>query len=259
MPKISSEIAKTTDHIPQPQATRQGIDPERKYDQTSLRETSHGQWIHRDYGAHFFRWGFAGRFVNSETRILDVGCGPDVPMINILTMPRSQVPKEYVGVDMNKQPRKCPSRQWAKLHWEFDFIARREELGLFDLVTNFEVIEHMRKADGVRLLEVMRDCLNDDGKILLSTPVFNGKAAANHIHEWTVTELQDAVEEAGLSVEARYGTFASWNDIRKVCTPYERKLLEEVGRFYGGEVLACFLAPKYPDHSRNNTWVLTRA
>jgi 2-polyprenyl-3-methyl-5-hydroxy-6-metoxy-1,4-benzoquinol methylase len=246
-------------HVPQPQATRQGIDPDRQFDKTSLRATAHGKWVHRDYGAHFFRWGFAGRFVTSDTDVLDVGCGPDVPMIDVLTMPRSQVPRSYLGVDMNREPRKHPTRQWASFRWQFDFTSGYASLGQFDLITNFEVIEHMRKADGERLLVAMRACLRDgDSRILLSTPVFNGKAAANHIHEWTVAELSESAARCGLTVVDRFGTFASWNDVRKVCTEAERKLLDEVGRFYGGEVLACFLAPKYPDASRNNTWVLKK-
>ena len=254
MPRI--DTTDSSDHVPQPAATRQGIDPDREFDKTSLRRGAHGKWVHRDYGAHFFRWGFAGRFVGPTSRVLDVGCGPDVPMIDALTMPRSQVPAAYVGVDMNRRPSKHPTRQWATLLWEFDFTSRFTELGEFDVVINFEVIEHMRKRDGMALLDAMRRCLAPGGRLLLSTPVFNGKAAANHLHEWTIPEMQEAVEDVGLEVVKRHGTFASWNTIKKVCTASEKALLDEVGAFYGGEVLACFLAPKYPDASRNNVWVL---
>jgi site-specific DNA-cytosine methylase/2-polyprenyl-3-methyl-5-hydroxy-6-metoxy-1,4-benzoquinol methylase len=237
---------------------RQSNDPDRVFDRSSLRANSHGQWIHRDYAAHFFRWSWAGRFVTPETEVLDVGMGPDVAFVGVLTMPRSQVPHRYVGVDLNKAPHKVPSRQWAELKWEFNFLERYAELGQFDLVTNFEVIEHMYKPDGIRLLAGMAKCLKPNGKLLLSTPVFNGKAAANHLHEWQVPELQAEIEAQGLVVEARYGTFASQNELRRSADPAHLELVRRLSAFHSGEVLACFLAPLYPDASRNNVWVLRR-
>lgn len=237
---------------------RENQDAARQYDKTSLRANSHGQWIHRDYLAHAFRWAFAGRFVNGQTELLDVGCGPDIPMINVLTMPRNQVPKRYVGVDYNRKPLKHPTRQWATIHWQFDFMERYAELGQFDLVTNFEVIEHMHKPDGIRLLNAMRECVKPTGLIMVSTPVFNGKAAANHIHEWTIPELAEEIDRAGLEVAARYGTFASQRDIQKVASAEELAIAERLSKFYSGEVMATFLAPLYPDASRNNIWVLRR-
>jgi site-specific DNA-cytosine methylase/SAM-dependent methyltransferase len=245
-------------HVPQPSRFRRGVDPEREFDRTSLRANSHGQWIHRDYGAHFFRWGFAGRFVTNETDVLDVGCGPDVMMIHALTMPRNQVPRSYVGVDLNREPKKHPARQWATLRWEFNFTERGDELNQFDLVTCFEVLEHMRKADGLRLLEVLRRRLRPSATLLLSTPVFNGKAAANHLMEWQIDELKAAVEAAGLAVERRHGTFASQGDIRRAASAAELDVVERLSAYYSGEVLACFLAPLYPDASRNNVWVLSK-
>jgi len=241
----------------QPTSSKRAVPP-RKFDTTALHEKAHGEYVHRDYAAHFFRWGFAGRFVNASVSVLDVGCGVDVPFMKVLTHPRSNVPKSYVGVDYNSRPRKLPSRQWATLYFDFDFTSRYDELGQFDLVTNFEVIEHMAKPDGEKLLSGMANCLNDDGRLLLSTPVFNGKAAANHVHEWTIDELTESIDGADLEVVDRFGTFASYNAITKVCSPQEKILIERLKSFYSGEVLSCFLAPKYPDASRNNVWVLKK-
>lgn len=240
-------------------------DFERRYDTTQLRENGHGRRVHRDYAAHYFRWGWASRFVEAgKTRVLDVGCGQDLPMVKILTASLSTVPAKYVGVDLNRV--KTSGISWvAKIYDEFDFPGGGwetvlAEQGEFNLISCFEVIEHMHREDGLRLLSGMRECLDADGKILLSTPVYNGrKMAANHLKEYTVDELQELIEETGLIVVERFGTFASWNDVRRVCTAQERALIDEVGRFYGGDVLACFLAPKYPDASRNNAWVLSKS
>ena len=246
----------TTVEKKQPSRIRETVDPEREFDKTSLRQNSHGQWIHRDYGAHFFRWGFAGRYVTGTTDVLDVGCGPDVQMVNVLTMPRNQVPRSYTGIDLNKKPRQHPNRQWATIHWEFNFIERWQELGQFDLVTNFEMIEHMHKVDGDRLLVALAGTLRSSGTLLLSTPVFNGKAAANHLHEWTIPELTESIEKAGLKVVKRYGTFASQRDLNKVASSTDLEIVQRLRGYYSDEVLACFLAPLYPDASRNNLWVI---
>lgn len=254
--EVITEVVPPWSDTPQPSRVRQSVDPSREFDTTSLRANAHGQWVHRDYGAHFFRWGFAGRFVTGETDVLDIGCGPDVPMINALTMPRNQVPRSYVGVDMNNEPQRAPSRGWATLHWNFDFTKNYKKLGQFDLVTCFEVIEHARTDDGLKLLKGMRACLRPTGKILLSTPVFNGKAAANHLHEYTIEELRRAVAKAGLQIAQRFGTFASQRDIKKVATAAELDVVKRLSDYYSGEVLSCFLAPLYPDASRNNVWLL---
>lgn len=258
MPKLRPD---TEDDLPSadPQPTRSNKPrEERQFDQTALTAKSHGYLVHRDYAAHFFRWGFAGRMVDPTTDVLDVGCGVDCPFVKVLTgtYPGSQ-PHSYVGVDMNaiKDP---PKRTWATYHGEFDFTSRYDELGEFDLITNFEVIEHMAPKDGLKLLVGMRECLKSDGTLLLSTPVFSGRAARNHIHEYVIPELQSLIESAGLTVERRYGTFASLNSLKRVATPEHLDTLKRLNEFYSGNVTACFLAPLYPDASSNNMWVLKR-
>ncbi len=242
----------------QPSRFRESVDPDREFDKTSLREKSHGQWIHRDYFAHAMRWSHAGRYISGKTDVLDVGCGPDVQLINVLTMPRNQVPKSYVGVDLNREPQKHPNRGWATLHWNFNFLERWQELGQFDVVTCFEMVEHLHAPDGIRLLTGIRGCLREDGLALLSTPVFSGKAAATHLHEYTIEELGDAIATAGLSVERRFGTFANATAIRKVASQEDLRLLERLHPYYSDEILACIIAPLYPDVARNNIWLLRR-
>ena len=237
-------------------------DLERRFDTTQLHESQHGRYVHRDYAAHFFRWGFASRFVESKkTRLLDVGCGQDLPLVKVLAARIQTAPAAYVGVDLNKIPKKSGIAWVEAIYDEFNFIDRYDEIKIghkkFDLATCFEMIEHMHQEDGFKLLKRIKKLMYDGGRLLLSTPVYDGKKmAANHLKEYTVPELQEIIYAAGWTIEARYGTFASWNDVRRVCTQSEKELLDEVGAFYGGDVLACFLAPKYPDASRNNVWVL---
>lgn len=219
--------------------------------------------VHRDYAAHFFRWSFALRYVNDKTHVLDVGCGSDTPMAKAIHWRfTGKRPASYVGVDLGRLPRAPNYRQWATFLPEFDFTRRWRELAEvyrpFDLIVCFEAIEHMPVAAGARLLAGARQLLAHDGVMLLSTPVFNGRAAKNHIHEYTIPELERAIARAGLAVERRCGTFASYPAMKKACGPEELRLLNELRTYYDDEVAACFLAPKYPDAARNNLWVLRR-
>lgn len=259
---------------PEPQPVhREAVRREaREFDQTYMRLNKHGTRVHRDYGAHFFRWGWATRLIKHTDRVLDVGCGPDLSLPYVLSMGGRYVPERYVGVDLNKL---SGGPGWAELHGEFNVIDRWSELldpnqlGAqdndggpllkFTKIVCFEVIEHMAKPDGLKLLSLMHELLEPDGTLLLSTPNFNGKAAVNHVHEWTIPELSEALLQAGFDVKERYGTFASYNDIKKVAAPDHLAVLNELRAFYSEEVTACFLAPLYPDQSRNNAWVCVPA
>ena len=239
---------------------------DRRFDQTQLKSTSHGYTVHRDYAAHFFRWGFVFKTIDyQKTRVLDLGCGQECPLARVLSFRMAAVPGFWVGVDLNKIPKPFKSA-WAVVKDDFSFIDRHVELvdeygaESFDLVTCFEMIEHMHPEDGVKLLQNAADLTAPDGRMYLSTPVYNGKKmAANHLHEYKIDELEQLIVGTGRwEVERRFGTFASWNEIKKVMTKNERELYEELNQYYDHEVLSCFLSPKYPDASRNNVWVLKK-
>lgn len=231
----------------------------RRFDKTSCRAASYGKIVHRDYFAHCMRWSWAARLIEMGERVLDVGCGVDAPLAQVLSGTNFvHGGGQYVGVDMNAAV-KGHGKTWCRVTPQFDFTARWRELGEFDVVVNFEVIEHMGVADGAALLAAMRGVLKPSGRIYLSTPVFNGSAARNHVHEYTVQELQAAIESAGLRVVYRRGTFASYNPLKKVLAPEHRTVYEALREFHGDDVMACFLAPLYPDASRNNFWCLRRS
>ncbi len=254
----------------------------REYDITSLRSGQHATRVHRDYLAHVFRWGWAARLINTGKgahRVLEAGCGADAPLYLALRGSRGigHKPELYVGVDLGKIPliakrkKDTESSKYLVLKDEFNFVDRWKELrdeygSTFDLAVSFEVIEHMSERNGDKYLQGIHGLLKDKGELLISTPVFNGHAAANHIKEYTVEELQKKLKRNGFTVKARYGTFASFPTIKRGLkeehTPEIAKAIQliydNVREFYSDEVLACFLAPMFPDHSRNNAWIVTK-
>lgn len=233
----------------------------REFDTTQLHESGHGQLVHRDYASHFFRWGFAGRLTTNKDHILEVGCGQDTPFAKVLTS-MSLHPPRYVGVDLNKPRKKQWKAGWAEFFWEFNFIKDHKKLkGGFTKAVCFEVIEHMQKPSGLLLLKGIHSLLKPGGLLLLSTPVYNGKwQAKNHIHEYTIEELDAHVKKAGFKVERRHGTFMSATEVKAKKGVLENHLFtyEALRAYYSDEVLATFLAPLYPDLSRNNLWVLKK-
>lgn len=244
---------------------------EREFDQTSLRRGGAGRTVHRDYMAHFFRWQYALRvmqdmqkksWLGRKPRVLDVGCGVDLPFMYVMTRNVGTIPASYLGVDMNKV-KFSGSPKWAQVEGGFNFSRDWKKLlkkhGQHDLVINFEVIEHMTVPNGRKLLRGLHGMVKISGVVLLSTPAFSGKAAANHIHEYTIPELEREIVKAGFEVEQRQGTFMQVPKLKKAMKDKaHRQLFSELSRYYHNEALSVIFAPLYADEASNNIWTLRR-
>jgi 2-polyprenyl-3-methyl-5-hydroxy-6-metoxy-1,4-benzoquinol methylase len=248
------------------QPTRSGRKrPPRRFDQTQLHATHHGKYVHRDYLAHAMRWSWVGRHLDRDDRVLDVACGQEIPLMHVLSGSKSLLPSLYVGVDLNSVPF-GGSPKWARILEKFNFVDDYEKLaeklpeseGGFNKIVNFEVIEHMSPPDGEKLLLGLKHWLKEDGKIYLSTPVFDGKAAVNHVHEYEIPELQALIEKVGLKVQQRFGTFMNAQAIKAQALGQDWLTYQRLLDYHGHDTLSTFLAPLYPDASRNNLWVLTK-
>jgi 2-polyprenyl-3-methyl-5-hydroxy-6-metoxy-1,4-benzoquinol methylase len=237
----------------------------RRYDKTYL-STEKCETLHRDYIAHALRWGFAFKFCMGK-KVLDVGCGKEYPFGKLLVHHGRQSlrPSMYVGLDMNKLPEK--RLKFIHLYGQFDFTERFNEVieqyGKFDVITNFEVLEHMQLTDGYNLLCAVKECLTDDGTFLLSTPVLAAKGPArNHIHEYSVSELTRLLTDVGFNIVKRYGTYGNVPSIRKSIKESEKtwqlQTMQELSEYYSHDVMATFLAPLYPDACKNNLWLLKK-
>jgi SAM-dependent methyltransferase len=250
-----------------------------EFDTTSLRAGGGAaRTLHRDYSAHFFRWSFARRLIKKTDHVLDLGCGVDQPLKRVLLEAAGgALCASYCGVDLN--PLKASGNQHVLLFGETDFTSPagykkvmtqgQSDVG-FDVVVHLEIIEHMPVEAGKRLLKHAYQALKPGGLMLMSTPVYDGKHhAANHIHEYTVPELEAAVRKAKFTVERRFGTFMDVKHIGKAnsgngaCSTPELVALDAaikvvkpaLAEYFDNDALSNIFGPLYPDHARNNLWV----
>ncbi len=232
----------------------------REFDKTSLRATAHEFRISRDYAGHLCRWGFVRKFINHDTTVLDVGCGVDLALARTLAGGYANtIPASYTGLDLNRL-RDRPTYKWATFLEKFNFVADYTTLPIrYDVVVSFEVIEHVTREKTEEFLAGLKHCLTPTGTLFLSTPNFKTNKARNHCYEFESKELRDLLEKAGFTVSKRYGTFASYHDIKKVAKPEELAILDKLNEFHHGDVTAIFMASLYPDASRNITWILKHA
>lgn len=236
---------------------KQGCDLNRDFDTTQLKYNTFKHQAHKDYLGHVFRWGFSSRFVNQATKVLDVGCGQELPfMMSLGGANANTVPLQYVGVDLNTKITSV-RRKWAKVYPGFNFIERCDEIlethGKFDLIVNFEVYEHINPELAPALLCAMRKLLKPGGKLIFSTPVYcsSFKMARNHINERTKAEQESDLHQAGFKIIKQYGVFGNVRDFKLASSSFDEKEYEQLREFYGDDLLGCYLAPKYPEASRN--------
>jgi hypothetical protein len=216
--------------------------------------------IHRDYIAHCFRWSHVVKFLNQqhrykEARILDVGCGKEIPLAKTLYV-NKMTPARYVGVDVNDfeipamlTGKKIPITIWAEtdfcaldphdvgkvvglwpslqpqitknygINGEYHYDHNGDLVEVPNILVCFECLEHVQPEHCRRMLQHFKELTSDSCHYFISTPCWNGSAAENHINEMTFAALGALIEDLGYNIEGVYGTFASISD-------YEQQLAD---------------------------------
>jgi len=226
--------------------------------------------FHRDQFAHFLRWSFILRKCAPPSksfkgeRILDIGCG-SANLAETLYRNRFK-PQLYVGLDMRKQTIALNNKKTYNFTTIFDVVDVRKEVPErmnYTKICCFEVVEHFEKKYIHDFFNNIQKAMNPEvaGKpqsgteLFLSTPCFNGKAADNHVHEYTYKELKEILEQHFV-IKENYGTFSSKREIMTVMTEFHAKVYEQLERYYDSNLMSVIFAPLYPEKSRNCMWVL---
>ncbi len=247
----------------------------------SIEQAEQRGFIHRDYIAHCLRWSHVIKFMAQsgryqDARILDIGCGKETPLAKTMyTSKMSPVDGYYIGVDYGKIPhQEIHDKMSDKFEFHVcenvnsatdiklvpDCLEIKNLGGLYDLpniITCFEVLEHMEPELVVRTLKNIKDILDEDGTVFITTPCFNGKAAANHVNEMGYEGLHMLLLNIfNFELKAEYGTFASQSDYKPQMTPAQLEMFDSLSKYYDSNLVSVIFAPLFPGHSRNTMYVL---
>lgn len=238
----------------------------------SLDQAEERGFIHRDYIAHCFRWSHVVKHLMKKqryktARILDIGCGREVPLAKMLHSNKT-IPEKYVGIDAGPiLPEAAVAATKGKLSTVVSLHANTEwgtkfAHGTwaihphFSDITCFEVAEHVEPPMLLDMLDAMIDVLEPfAGRIWLSTPCWNYKdCAANHVNEMTYGAFGAVLMESGLFIENVHGTFASIYDYLPHMSKEYLEVFNDLRDYYDSNVLSTIFAPMFPAHSRNCLW-----
>ena len=161
-------------------------------------EQSHWWYIGRRRIIEGFIADICRRVTDRRPRILDVGCGTGANLIMLSKHGDAE------GVDVSEDALAfCRERGLDKVR-----LGAGEELpyedATFDLVTAFDVIEHM--DDDLAGLREMRRVLRPGGRVLLFVPTFMflwgvQDEVSNHRRRYRLPQLQRVLEQAGFEIE----------------------------------------------------------
>ncbi len=243
-------------------------------------------FIHRDYIAHCLRWTHVCKYLYGQNRyksaqILDVGCGRELPLAKLLYSSRL-IPVSYTGVDVGPindddfAKIKGEMEQVTTIHENTNFldlvhtdvettenVAGNIERSLPNIVTCFEVLEHVEPKMMIDMLEHMKRLTSNNATFFISTPCWNRTdCAANHVNEMLYESLGACFERHGFIVEDVYGTFASIRDYEHLLKhPIYGDMslaFQALREYYDTNFLSCVFAPLFPAQSRNCLWVLKK-
>ena len=161
-------------------------------------EQSHWWYIGRRKIIAGFVEEICRQVTDRRPRILDVGCGTGANLILLSKYGDAE------GVDVSEDALAfCRERGLDKVK-----LGAGEELpyedGTFDLVTAFDVVEHM--DDDLAGLSEMRRVLRPGGRVLLFVPTFMflwglQDDVSNHRRRYRLPQLRKVLEQAGFEIE----------------------------------------------------------
>ena len=223
--------------------------------------------FHRDQFAHYLRWTHVLKISKLGNNILDLGCGTG-NLLEVLYRNKHKC-SLYYGIDIRKQTIEHNKERFKDIIWgQFrcaDLIKgdlNDVPIIKWDIITCFEVFEHVNKKNCIELINKIKKFANKDTIILISTPCYDESvgAANNHIlngmvQEYTYNEFKDLME-THFNIIENFGTFASQKDYKNsdhFNTLY-KAFYDDASKYFDSNILSNLMASVLPEFSRNVLW-----
>ena len=231
-----------------------------------MKEWARNRCLHRDMNSHNLRWQYVSNYVFKNFKrdtctILDVGCAPDWNLL-VTIHSNGAHPGYYMGIDARDCSRTIPKVSFPTVFEQVNIVDRLPmgpENDCWNLITFLEVLEHMPKDCGIKVLNNLFNIMDQNSTLIMSTPCYDEKAgmAESHIREWTYSELKEELE-VRFTIEDHFGTFISQSSYVSTMSEEELKMFHRLKQYFNSAWISNFYAPLYPDKSRNCLWVLKK-
>ena len=153
---------------------------------------------------HLVRYNKSLEFLNERSIVLDAGCGCGYGSAML-----AQHSSKVIAIDNSPDAINYAIKNYPRNNIDY-CIGDLENVdlnpfGKFDLITFFEVIEHLHKPEAA--LKNFREHISPKGYLLLSTPNSECSIGCNpyHIREYTKRELEELLSKNGFKVKQILG------------------------------------------------------
>jgi SAM-dependent methyltransferase len=185
----------------------------------------------------------------SPARLLDLGCGDGALVARLATLKH-----EAWGVDANPANIETARRFSGLPHFHampLDAFLARPDLPRFDVITFFEVIEHLDAP--LAFARQVRRLLAPGGRAVLSTPsrerfrpdLYAWDDPPNHLSRWNEEAIRRLFGRVGLEIVS-VAYVDQYLHFRDLCAGFSRGIAEASKRIRGAYRVQSFFLEKIP-------------
>jgi ubiquinone/menaquinone biosynthesis C-methylase UbiE len=212
--------------------------------------------------AHYFRLLFAMKWTKRGATVVDVGCGR--AWLRDLLF-HNRVRSTYIGIDLSDASLTHASRKQYSypsmlIRADCKRLPLKNDVG--DVVVCYEMLEHNSKRGAIRILQECYRVCCPGGQLLVSTPVKRGNRGVfpeDHVYEWRLNEMTDALKSLGLDILSIHGCFGQSSALVPSLSPAELDFYAALKGYFDWNVLSALLAIRHPNVAQGAVWSCRKA